>query len=92
MTDNQQPKGGKSPRRKGHDFEREVVREAIAYGHEAQRTPDSKYPDLRINGRLVSCKRRKAGFGWMYKELEKHDYILCRDNGKAIIKISFWKP
>ena len=84
--------GGKSPRTKGFSFERECVRMAKEYGHEAKRTPCSRYPDLWIDNRPVSCKRRKAKFGWMYKELEDHEYILCRDDNQVILKIKKWVP
>ena len=83
--------GGKSPRTKGYTFERSCVNIAKAAGHEAKRTPCSRYPDLWIDNRPVSCKRRKVSFGWIYKELEKHDYILCRDDNQYILKIKRWK-
>jgi hypothetical protein len=85
-------KGGKSPKRKGDNFEREVVNIARAYGHEAGRTPMSRKPDVRIDNEKVSCKRRRRAFGWMYHELSEHRYILCRDDQKPILKIAVWKP
>lgn len=84
--------GGNPPRIKGYNFERECKNIAIGAGHEAQRTPTSKYPDLRIDNQPVSCKRRKNGYAWIYKELADHDFILCRDDGKKIVKIQYWKP
>jgi hypothetical protein len=85
-------KGGKSPMTKGASFEREVVRIAIDNGHQARRTPMSKRPDITLDGHPVSCKRRADGFSWIYKELEDHDMILCRDDQKEIIKIELWRP
>jgi hypothetical protein len=87
--------GGNSPRIKGYDAEREIVTIAREAGCEAKRTPTSKYPDLQINGRPVSAKRRKSGLEWIYKELEApqpHDYILYRTDRKYWLKISKWKP
>ena len=84
--------GGNSPRIKGYSFEREVVNIARDHMHEAKRTPTSKKPDVVIDGHPVSCKRRANGFGWIYKELEEHDYILCRDDRNYIIQIQRWKP
>jgi len=84
--------GGKSPRRKGHDFEREIANIAKNYGHDVKRTPCSRYPDICLDGRPVSAKRRKTSFKWIYKELTTHDMILCRDDGQPIIQIKLWKP
>jgi len=87
--------GGKSPRTKGFDFEREVVNIAKAAGIDAVRSVASVYPDVKLNNRPVSCKRRKNGLEWAYKELESpepHDYVLFRADRKRILKISYWKP
>lgn len=88
-------KGGKSPRTKGFDFEREVVRIAKAAGIDAVRSVASVYPDVKLNNRPVSCKRRKTGLEMFYKELESpepHDFVLFRADRKPILKISYWKP
>jgi len=88
-------KGGKSPRTKGFDFEREVVNIAKAAGIDAKRSVASVYPDVKLNGRAVSCKRRKTGLEWAYRELEEpepHEFVLFRADRKPILKISYWKP
>ena len=87
--------GGKSPRAKGFSFEREVVNIAKDAGIDAVRSVASVYPDVKLNGRAVSCKRRKNGLEWAYKELESpepHDFVLFRADRKPILKISYWKP
>jgi len=87
--------GGNSPRRKGYAAEREACNIAKAAGCEAKRTPTSKYPDLTINGRPVSVKRRKNGLEWAYKELDDpqpHDYVLFRADGKPWLQIKLWRP
>jgi len=88
-------KGGKSPRDKGFNFEREVVNIAKDAGVDAVRSVASVYPDVKLNNRPVSCKRRKTGLAWVYKELESpepHDFVLFRADRKPILKISYWKP
>jgi len=85
-------KGGNPPRNKGYSYEREVVNIAKDAGHKAQRTPTSKYPDVRIDNEPVSCKRRKNGMEWAYKELETHSYVLFRADNKPSLKIKLWKP
>jgi hypothetical protein len=85
-------KGGKSPMVKGRAFEQELVRIALANGHQAKRTPMSKKPDIWLDGHPVSCKRRANGYGWIYRELEDHDMILCRDDRKEILVIQKWRP
>jgi hypothetical protein len=82
--------GGNKPRRKGYGFEKEVVRVCRDKGIKATRTPTSKYPDVWINGRPVSCKRRKAIPQWIERELENHDYLLLRADQGKIIKIEYW--
>lgn len=85
-------KGGNSPRRKGHGAEREVCKIARDYAYKAERTPGSKYPDVRLNDRPVSVKRRKSGLEWIYTELETHDYVLYRIDNKRWLKFSYWQP
>lgn len=82
--------GGNPPRRKGYQAERDCVNILKAHGIEAKRTPTSKYPDLWVNGRPVSIKRRKTMLKWAYTELENHDYVLCRADGEKWLKISYW--
>ena len=84
--------GGNPPRVKGYQFERDCVNHCKANGIEAKRTPCSKYPDLWINHRPVSCKRRKRLPKWIFEELARHDYILAREDRGKIIKISYWGP
>ena len=84
--------GGNSPRIKGYSAEREAVNIAKAAGHEAKRTPTSKYPDLWLDNRPVSIKRRKNGLAWAYKELETHDYVLFRSDNHQWLKIKKWIP
>jgi len=84
--------GGNPPRQKGYSFEREVVNICKDSGIPATRTPMSKYPDVWINGRPVSCKRRKAIPKWIERELEKHDYILLRGDRGKIVRIGYWNP
>ena len=84
--------GGKSPRTKGYSFERECVNIAKAAGYDAKRTPCSKYPDLRLDNRPISCKRRKAIPKWIEKELENHDFILMRGDRGKIVQIKYWEP
>lgn len=58
---------GSSERRKGADFEREIVRTAIALGLEARRTALNQtqdgadtFADVTIAGLRVECKHRKV--------------------------------
>jgi len=86
-------KGGKSARTKGFSAEREIVNLAKAASCEAKRTPCSLPPDIVINGRPVSAKRRANGMAWAYKELDAgHDYLLFRADNRKWLKISYWKP
>jgi len=81
---------GKSQRTKGYSAEREVVNIAKEWGCNAKRSPCSIYPDVVIDGKKVSVKRRKNGMLWAYDELKKHDYILFRADHEKWLKISFW--
>ena len=84
---------GRSPRRKGFEAEREVCRIANSWYLEAKRTIASQYPDVTIEGRPVSVKRRKNGMEWAYKELDEpnpHDYVLFRSDRHGWLKISKW--
>ena len=84
--------GGKPPRTKGYSFERECVHIAKEAGLDAKRTPCSRYPDLRLEQRPVSCKRRKTIPKWIEKELENHDMILMRGDRGKIVQIKYWIP
>lgn len=84
--------GGNSPRRKGYSAEREVVTIARNAGRVAIRTPTSKYPDVRLDNRPVSVKRRKNGMEWAYTELQRHDYVLFRSDNHGWLKIMPWNP
>jgi len=81
---------GKSQRRKGHNAEREVVRLAEGQGLIARRSWASQKPDVVIQGKPVSVKRRRNGMRWAYEELKDHDYVLFRADGKPWLKISKW--
>ena len=85
--------GGKSPRNKGFSAEREIVNIAKAAGCEAKRTPCSLPPDIVINGRQISAKRRANGMEWAYKELDSgHDSVLFRADHKKWLEIRYWIP
>ena len=87
--------GGKSARTKGFQFERDSVNNLKRHGIKAKRTSCSFYPDLWVNARPVSCKRRKTGLKWAYDELisndKPHDYVLFKADRLPVLKISLWK-
>lgn len=83
-------KGGKSPRRKGFQAEREVVQIAKEFDLDARRTPCSQGVDVWIGNRSCSVKRRKRGMEWAYKELEKNEVVLFRADKKPWLKIEIW--
>lgn len=84
---------GKASREKGYRGEHEVVLICQGNGVSAKRNWMSgigKLPDVEINNRPVSIKRRKNGMAWAYEELGRHDYILFRADNKRWIKIQYW--
>ena len=85
---------GKSQRTKGFQFERDCVNHCKAHGIQAKRTSCSFYPDLWVNARPVSCKRRANGMTWAYNELldpdKPHDYVLFRADRMPVLKIKLW--
>ena len=86
---------GKSARTKGFSAEREIVNICKSYGIPCKRSVASVYPDLVMNGRPVSVKRRKNGMKWAYDELNEpqpHDFVLFRSDRQKWLKISYWKP
>lgn len=82
--------GGRAPYQKGYRFESEIRQICESHGVPCRRTPMSKKPDLWINHRPVSAKRRKVIPKWIEAELEDHDYILLRGDRGRIVKIGYW--
>ena len=86
---------GKSARRKGFGAEWEIGRILKSNGIPYKRSYGSRYPDLIINGRPVSVKRRKKELKWIYDELDDpnpHDYVLYRIDRYKWLKFHYWKP
>lgn len=81
---------GKAPRDKGNRGEWELVRICESHGLSCKRTPCSKKPDLTVEGRPVSVKRRANGMEWAYRDLEDHDYILFRTDRRGWLQIRLW--
>ena len=78
--------------RKGYRGEDEARKLAEAAGRTVFRNAMSKWPDLTIDGRPVSVKRRKVGMKDVYTELERHDYVLWRTDRQRWLKITYWIP
>lgn len=78
-------------RRKGFQFERDLVNIYKSHGIEAKRSWGSVGADITLpNGKTISCKRRKNGMLWAYDELEKYDSILFKADRKPILEIKIW--
>jgi len=89
-------RGGKSPRTKGYNFERRVVRIFKENFINARRTPASMWPEIWVDGKYaVSCKVKAKGLTWAYRELlhpdKPYDYILFKADRLPVLKISLWK-
>ncbi len=89
--------GGKSPRLKGHRFEREIVNMALASQIPAQRAWDSNGEalglsagvDCVIGGRKVQAKRLASVPGWLIPE-DCIDAVAFRpDYGEAMVCLSY---
>ena len=81
--------GGKSARRKGFRYEREVVNKAKEYGLDAKRAHGSNGEalgldakvDLVIEGRSLQAKRMKATTVWLKQE-DKVDGVVFRGDNE----------
>jgi hypothetical protein len=82
-------KGGRGPKIKGSEFEREIVNQLRAAGINARRVPLSgAVPgyegDLRVAvgglDRKAECKRRKRAFGTLSAHLGTNDFLFVRDD------------
>lgn len=68
-------------KRKGDNFEREVVHEAQAFGLKAYRFFCSRSPlenkvDVMLAGYKVQCKKKADGFREIYKAIEDVDLLV----------------
>lgn len=86
-------------KRKGSNYELEVVRAHLALGIDATKTPLSgalggKYSgDVQIAGMIGECKRRKKGYTSLYNALEQgggSDMLFCRDDNKETLVVLPW--
>lgn len=88
---NGKPRGGRSPKRKGSSFEREVVHALQDLGLAAERVPLSgavKHPkfdhDITVPVRghdvRLEAKRRKRAFATVDKMLGTNYALICRDD------------
>lgn len=82
---------------KGNGFEREIVAKAIAhgfaskraYGSNGQAMGEHEEVDVKIDGWLVQCKRKKALPAWL--GISAHnDFVVTRENnGRTFAIIDF---
>lgn len=78
-------------KRKGDNFEREVVHEAQALGLKAyrnfvSRSPTSDKVDVVVAGRQMQVKKRAKGFRTLYREIDGVDgLILGADYKKPLV-------
>lgn len=88
---------GRSPKRKGNVFERELVKLAIDSGLDAQRAWGSNGAslgwhaevDVMVNGCRIQAKRRASIAGFM-QPTENVDAVALRaDNGEALIVLRY---
>jgi len=81
---------GRSARKKGQGFEREVVLMAREAGVDAEKPRGSGFggTDVYIMGRRVECKRRAGGMGTIYRWLEGMWAVVYRaDREDALVTL-----
>lgn len=85
--------GGSAPKRKGHGYEREVVKQATAAGLEAKRAWGSngqaighhETVDLDVEGYRLQAKRRKRVAKWLVPTEHQDGVVFRADHGESLI-------